>query len=195
MAQLSAYPDFYQAFTSGGGASWPQWGSSPQPASRQFPTQWEEQGGYERLPDPKWREAATTRSSAALLQPTTVSDDHSLDRAAQWGRAENYATVSRGPAQSWEARMSTSAMPFSGPEEQNAGKDDTTGERQRFLQEYPNYDAAKIDALRKKEYGRLDEPDYSTVYLDYTGGSLYAEHAQLEAFTDLLKASVLGNPH
>eukprot|EP00906_Rhabdomonas_costata_P005551 RCo008292 len=70
-----------------------------------------------------------------------------------------------------------------------------SAEFETFLRNFPRYDAAKIDALRKKEYGRLDEPDYSTVYLDYTGGSLYAEHAQLEAFTDLLKASVLGNPH
>eukprot|EP00906_Rhabdomonas_costata_P019130 RCo027875 len=68
-------------------------------------------------------------------------------------------------------------------------------ERQAFLRAYPAYDAAKIDALRKREYGRLDQSSAPSVYLDYTGGSLYAEHAQLEAFTDLLKASILGNPH
>ena len=70
-----------------------------------------------------------------------------------------------------------------------------TNERQAFLRAYPGYDAAKIDALRRKEYARLDQPSSPSVYLDYTGGSLYAEHAQLEAFTAMLKASVLGNQH
>ena len=52
---------------------------------------------------------------------------------------------------------------------------------------------------RRQEYARLDKPTAGaqavSVYLDYTGGSLYAEQAQLSQFASLLKASVLGNPH
>jgi selenocysteine lyase/cysteine desulfurase len=46
--------------------------------------------------------------------------------------------------------------------------------------------------LRVSEYGRLD--DRGEVYLDYTGGSLYAA-SQLEAHLELLRESVYGNPH
>ena len=68
-----------------------------------------------------------------------------------------------------------------------------------FLREYPGCDAAKVDTLRREQYSRLDQPatdsGATTTYLDYTGGSLYAEKAQLDAFTALLRRSVLGNPH
>ena len=49
-----------------------------------------------------------------------------------------------------------------------------------------------FDELRATEYGRLDET--GTVYLDYTGGSLYAE-SQLEEHMRMLRGSVFGNPH
>jgi len=39
-----------------------------------------------------------------------------------------------------------------------------------FNQAYPSFDADAIQALRTKEYGRLD--DLNQVYLDYTGGGL-----------------------
>jgi selenocysteine lyase/cysteine desulfurase len=61
-----------------------------------------------------------------------------------------------------------------------------------FQQAYPAYDAARLDALRAHEYGRLDEQGH--VYLDYTGGSLYAE-SQLREHLDLLRREVFGNPH
>lgn len=51
---------------------------------------------------------------------------------------------------------------------------------------------SKLDALRASEYGRLDAQKH--VYLDYTGGGLYAE-AQLRAHMDLLRTHVFGNPH
>ena len=49
-----------------------------------------------------------------------------------------------------------------------------------------------FDELRVTEYGRLDET--GSVYLDYTGGSLYAE-SQVEEHMRMLRDSVFGNPH
>ena len=51
---------------------------------------------------------------------------------------------------------------------------------------------SKIDALRAADYARLDEGKH--VYLDYTGGGLYAE-SQLNAHLELLRTHVFGNPH
>ncbi len=49
-----------------------------------------------------------------------------------------------------------------------------------------------IDQLRAREYSRLDSA--GQVYLDYTGGSLYAA-SQIEKHLALLRDGVLGNPH
>lgn len=51
---------------------------------------------------------------------------------------------------------------------------------------------AKLDGLRASEYARLDAQKH--VYLDYTGGGLYAE-SQLREHMELLRAHVFGNPH
>jgi selenocysteine lyase/cysteine desulfurase len=62
-----------------------------------------------------------------------------------------------------------------------------------FLDARPAFGAtAALDALRAAEYGRLDAS--GDVYLDYTGGSLYAE-SQIEEHVALLRAAVYGNPH
>ncbi len=62
-----------------------------------------------------------------------------------------------------------------------------------FLDRYPEYAETEIiDRLRATEYRRLDEQHQ--VYLDYTGGSLYCD-SQVEQHIDLLRTSVLGNPH
>ena len=61
-----------------------------------------------------------------------------------------------------------------------------------FLSLHPEFDAAALDELRAAEYGRLDAQDQ--VYLDYTGGGLHAE-SQLSDHLDLLRRTVLGNPH
>ena len=62
-----------------------------------------------------------------------------------------------------------------------------------FLRRYPAYaDTLQLDDLRDQDYRRLDERDQ--VYLDYTGGGLYAE-SQLRAHMDLLAHHVFGNPH
>jgi selenocysteine lyase/cysteine desulfurase len=51
---------------------------------------------------------------------------------------------------------------------------------------------AELDRLRATQYRRLD--DQGQVYLDYTGGSLFAE-SQLEEHMKLLRSGVFGNPH
>jgi selenocysteine lyase/cysteine desulfurase len=63
----------------------------------------------------------------------------------------------------------------------------------RFLDLHPAYRAtARLDRLRAAEYGRLDRQGH--VYLDYTGGGLYAE-SQLRNHLGLLEGGVFGNPH
>ncbi len=62
-----------------------------------------------------------------------------------------------------------------------------------FLEAYPNYTTtAKLDSLRATDYKRLD--DNRQIYLDYTGGGLYAQ-SQLDAHFDMLRTGVWGNPH
>jgi hypothetical protein len=62
-----------------------------------------------------------------------------------------------------------------------------------FLEANPSYrETAVLDELRASEYGRLDAS--GDVYLDYTGGSLYAE-SQLDEHLRLLRETVFGNPH
>lgn len=62
-----------------------------------------------------------------------------------------------------------------------------------FRQEYPSFDTTHIlDELRATDYARLD--NQRQVYLDYTGGGLYAER-QLRDYMELLSGQVFGNPH
>jgi selenocysteine lyase/cysteine desulfurase len=62
-----------------------------------------------------------------------------------------------------------------------------------FRRRYPAFErTGHLDALRATEYARLDAQGH--LYLDYTGGSLYAE-SQLRAHHDLLSRHVFGNPH
>lgn len=62
-----------------------------------------------------------------------------------------------------------------------------------FIAHYPGYLATEqLDTLRTTEYRRLDEQRH--VYLDYTGGSLYAK-SQLEQHFVFLQGGVFGNPH
>jgi molybdenum cofactor sulfurtransferase len=62
-----------------------------------------------------------------------------------------------------------------------------------FRATYPTYEGtAKLDELRATDYARLDR--HHQVYLDYTGGGLYAE-SQLRKHMEMLNSHVLGNPH
>ena len=62
-----------------------------------------------------------------------------------------------------------------------------------FLKSYPAYPTTHlIDDLRATEYARLDAGGH--IYLDYTGGGLYAE-SQLRRHNRLLVEHVFGNPH
>ncbi|HZU66931.1 MAG TPA: aminotransferase class V-fold PLP-dependent enzyme [Ktedonobacteraceae bacterium] len=62
-----------------------------------------------------------------------------------------------------------------------------------FRQAYPSFESTSLlDDLRETEYVRLDELDH--IYLDYTGGGLYAD-SQLREHFELLRQNVFGNPH
>src|SRR5664279_1150201 len=62
-----------------------------------------------------------------------------------------------------------------------------------FLREHPAYaETALLDELRRTDYARLDDGGH--VYLDYTGGGLYAQ-SQLREHLRLLERGVFGNPH
>lgn len=62
-----------------------------------------------------------------------------------------------------------------------------------FKKRYPAFQTTcKLDDLRQAEYKRLD--DGHQVYLDYTGGGLYAQ-SQVQHHMELLVSGVYGNPH
>jgi len=62
-----------------------------------------------------------------------------------------------------------------------------------FLNAFPSFrDTGQVDALRAEQYGQLDREGH--VYLDYTGGGLYARD-QVRRHTELLLTGVYGNPH
>jgi len=62
-----------------------------------------------------------------------------------------------------------------------------------FVESYPSFTRTKLlDEWRETEYSRLDAN--RQIYLDYTGGGLYSE-SQLCEHMELLRSSVLGNPH
>lgn len=62
-----------------------------------------------------------------------------------------------------------------------------------FVSVHPEWSTTEhIDELRAAEYARLDEAGH--VYLDYTGGGLYAE-SQLRDHVEFMAGDVFGNPH
>jgi molybdenum cofactor sulfurtransferase len=62
-----------------------------------------------------------------------------------------------------------------------------------FIRDFPEYRQTEtLDALRANEFSRLDEQEH--IYLDYTGGGLYAEK-QLHEHMALLNKGIFGNPH
>ena len=64
---------------------------------------------------------------------------------------------------------------------------------EQFLQRYAGYQATTtLDELRQRDYSRLDRSGH--IYLDYTGGGLYAM-SQVRAHHELLAGQVFGNPH
>ncbi len=66
-------------------------------------------------------------------------------------------------------------------------------EEQRFLYRYPSFALTRpLDELRAREFARLDAAGH--VYLDYTGGGLYAE-SQIQRHFEMLSSGVFGNPH
>ncbi len=62
-----------------------------------------------------------------------------------------------------------------------------------FCEANPDYrETATLDRLREAEFSRLEDEGH--VYLDYTGGGLYADR-QIDQHMALLRRQVLGNPH
>ncbi|MBI5840697.1 MAG: aminotransferase class V-fold PLP-dependent enzyme [Chloroflexi bacterium] len=62
-----------------------------------------------------------------------------------------------------------------------------------FIKAYPTYPETEIiDKLRTVEYARLDLGEH--IYLDYTGGGIYAE-SQIRKHHQMLGEHVYGNPH
>ena len=62
-----------------------------------------------------------------------------------------------------------------------------------FRLDHPAYEeTAVLDELRRSDFARLDRGGH--VYLDYTGGGLYAQ-SQLGEHMRLLESGVFGNPH
>ncbi len=62
-----------------------------------------------------------------------------------------------------------------------------------FERAYPLYaETHSLDELRAQEYSRLERIGH--VYLDYTGGGLYAD-GQLRQHQELLASHIFGNPH
>lgn len=71
--------------------------------------------------------------------------------------------------------------------------EDLPAAKAAFLAAAPEFAATcRLDELRAADYGRLDR--LGEVYLDYTGGGLYAQ-SQLQAHMELLSTHVYGNPH
>ncbi len=64
---------------------------------------------------------------------------------------------------------------------------------QAFLKANPVFKTTRLlDDLRRTDYGRLDQ--LGQVFLDYTGGGLYAD-SQIREFSKLLDGGIFGNPH
>jgi molybdenum cofactor sulfurtransferase len=64
----------------------------------------------------------------------------------------------------------------------------------KFLVDYPLFKGtSKLDLIRKTEFSRLDADKH--IYLDYTGGGLYAEKSQVTSHVNTLLTNVFGNPH
>ncbi len=68
-----------------------------------------------------------------------------------------------------------------------------TSRYQTFLNKYPTYPQTNsIEEIRANDYGRLDST--GQVYLDFTGGGLYAD-SQVRQHQKILLKGVFGNPH
>ena len=61
-----------------------------------------------------------------------------------------------------------------------------------FARDFAGYASAELDAARAADFARLDRS--GDVYLDYTGGGVYAE-SHVREHAELLTSAVFGNPH
>lgn len=65
-------------------------------------------------------------------------------------------------------------------------------DKDTFISTHPSYQDASLTCLRKREFARLDRSQ--SVYLDYTGSSLYPS-SLVKSHYRWLRSSVAGNPH
>ena len=81
----------------------------------------------------------------------------------------------------------------SAPAVRLTGQTAMTAALRDFQRRYPAYaGTAVLDGMRARDYTGLDATGH--IYLDYTGGGLYAD-SQLARHRDLLVGAVFGNPH
>ena len=72
-------------------------------------------------------------------------------------------------------------------------EDPGAAELAAFLRQYPAFaDTRALDELRATQFSRVDAQGH--IYLDYTGGGLYAE-SQVRRHAEQLLTNVFGNPH
>ncbi|MBA5235383.1 aminotransferase class V-fold PLP-dependent enzyme [Pectobacterium aroidearum] len=64
--------------------------------------------------------------------------------------------------------------------------------KQAFLSEYPTYPEAKVEALRARNFSRMESR--KVTYLDHVGGTL-APLCLIEGNYQMLRNTILGNPH
>jgi molybdenum cofactor sulfurtransferase len=94
--------------------------------------------------------------------------------------------MARSACISGDARQQTRSV-------QRDARGDVASAETRFRRAHPGYAGTSIlDELRASDYARLENT--GQVYLDYTGGGLYAD-SQLREHFELLRTGVFGNPH
>src|ERR1700722_1714145 len=119
----------------------------------------------------------------------TIESDRSFPRAFPSNIALDGTSSPRYRSQSEPGKNKMEGM----AETTAQGKPQIEEARADFAARFPDFEkTSALDELRATEYRRLDER--GQVYLDYTGGSLYAE-SQLQKHFDLLRTEVMGNPH
>jgi selenocysteine lyase/cysteine desulfurase len=112
-------------------------------------------------------------------QPSWLNWARTLQALAQNGLAYAQSDYDRWQSQFAENSMTTTRI--------------SDPAFEKFRRAYPSFETTRaLDEWRAREYARLDAGGH--VYLDYTGGGLYAD-AQLREHVALLQDNVFGNPH
>lgn len=133
------------------------------------------------------RSRSTSDSSGRSKEPSIRTVDSASDDSAVETRSSSTSNVST-PRTSIDTDDISRASFFKDP---TSTFDFAFSD---FITNYPGYDSPILDALRKCEYSRLDNPLDKHVYLDYTGSALSAS-SHVAAYGRALNRGVFGNPH